>query len=207
MATVNGSAAIAWMRAHGTNTPGDCLNTVWQAYGSHDSIGPHAGQYPDAIDGWNYATDKHAGDEQPPAGVPVYFGVSPTRTDADRAAGDVCISLGGGQLIATDAAGNGRIGITTITQRAAQTARPYLGWTGDFLGYTVTYTPTTNTTTTKGTDMLIGIKGKAGARRGGSYYVNGGVAHFIGAGIPAGVPTYTDEGEIAALQHVISGLA
>ncbi len=59
MATVDGGTAIAWMRAKGSNVPGMCLNTVWQAYGSHSSIGPHAGQYPTALDGWNYATKRH----------------------------------------------------------------------------------------------------------------------------------------------------
>lgn len=139
MSTVDGAAAIAWMRRKGTNVPGSCLNTVWQAYGSHNSIGPHAGNYPNAINGWEYAAKRHAGDTNPPAGVPVYFGPSATRTDSDAAAGDVVISLGGGRVIATDVGGAGHIGETTIAARAAQISRPYLGWTDDFLGYDVAY--------------------------------------------------------------------
>lgn len=143
MTTVDGDQAIAWMRAKGTNVPGSCLNTCWQAYGSHPSIGAHAGQYPDAIDGWDYATKRHPGDMNPPAGYPVWFGVSPTRTDSDAGAGDVVISLGGGQVIATDANGiGGRIGVTSIAARAARIQRPYLGWTEDFLGYDVVATST-----------------------------------------------------------------
>lgn len=143
MSTVSGDAAIAWMRAQGTNVPGSCLNTCWQAYGSHPSIGDHAGQYPDAIDGWNYATKHHPGDIYPPAGYPVWFGPSPTRTDSNAGAGDVVISIGGGQIIGTDANGiGGRIGIMTIPARAAQIQRPYLGWTEDFLGYDVVTTST-----------------------------------------------------------------
>lgn len=137
MATVSGKAAIAWMRSHSTNAPGMCLNTVWQSYGSHDSIGDHAGQYPDAMSGWNYAKRRHPGDANPPAGVPVYFGVSPTRTDANARAGDVMVSLGGGMLIGTDVGGAGRIGTISIADRARAISRPYLGWTEDFLGYDV----------------------------------------------------------------------
>lgn len=154
MATVDGSAAIAWMQQKGTNVPGSCLNTVWQAYGSHSSIGPHAGQYPTALFGWNYATRHHPGDMNPPAGFPVWFGPSPTRTDSDAGAGDVVISLGGGRVIATDVGGAGRIGVTTIPARAAQISRPYLGWTEDFLGYDVTVgaalASTTSTPLTEG---------------------------------------------------------
>jgi hypothetical protein len=135
--TINGDAAIAWMRAHSANTPGMCLNTVWQAYGSHDSIGAYAGQYPDALSAWTHATVKHPGDFNPPAGVPVYFGVSPTRTDSNAAAGDVVLSLGGGNVIGTDVGGAGRIGVTTIRARGAAISRPYLGWCEDFLGYSV----------------------------------------------------------------------
>ena len=137
MATLSGAAAIAWMRAHRTNVPGMCLNTCWQAYGSHNSIGPHAGQYPDAMSGWNYAQRRHVGDATPPPGVPVWFGVSPTRTDANARAGDVVISLGGGRVIGTDVGGAGRIGETTIAARAAAISRPFLGWTEDFLGYDI----------------------------------------------------------------------
>ena len=112
---------------------------VWQAYGSHPSIGTYAGQYPDALSAWNHAELKHVGDKNPPAGVPVYFGVSPTRTDANKAAGDVVISLGNGLVIGTDVGGAGHIGITSITDRAAAISRPYLGWAADFCGYDVIY--------------------------------------------------------------------
>lgn len=155
MPTVSGDAAIAWMRAKGTNVPGSCLNTVWQAYGSHPSVGAHAGGYPDAIEGWTYATKRHPGDANPPAGFPVWFGVSPTRTDANASAGDVVISLGGGQVIATDANGiGGRIGVTTIAARAAIIQRPYLGWTEDFLGYDVVTTSAASSGSTLLEDFL-----------------------------------------------------
>lgn len=143
---LSGESAIAWEQARGWNQPGACLNTVWQAYGSYQSVGPGAGQYPNAIDGWNFAEQKHPGDYDPPRGVPVYLdAVDGPRWGGDAVyyAGDVCISLGGGQLLATDWPNSGTIGICTIEQRCNQTARPYLGWCGDFLGYQVAEGDTT----------------------------------------------------------------
>ena len=134
MTDLDASAGAAHYAAQTTNVPGMCLNEVWKAYGSHNSIGPHAGQYPTALSGWNYATQKHT-DANPPYGAPVYFGISPTRTDKNKAAGDVCISLGGGLLRCSDGGGSGRMATMTIAARAKQIARPYLGWTSDFLGY------------------------------------------------------------------------
>jgi GH25 family lysozyme M1 (1,4-beta-N-acetylmuramidase) len=135
MANIDAQAGLARARTHTTNTPGTCLGFVYAAYGSVQSIGPHAGQYPVALNGWLYSTQQHAGDWNPPVGVPVYFGVSPTRTDKNKAAGDVGISIGGGNGFFTDAAGNGRTGVMSLAARAKQTARPYLGWTSDFLGH------------------------------------------------------------------------
>lgn len=145
MSTLNGDAAVAAMNARVTNVPGTCLNTCWQAYGSHPSIGPHAGQYPDAINGWQYATKRHPGDYNPPAGYPVYFdALSRPRYagDTNYASGDVVISIGGGRVRCTDGAGSGRMGTMTIAQRAAQIGRTYLGWTEDFLGYDIVTTTT-----------------------------------------------------------------
>lgn len=156
MPTLNGDAAIQWMRAKVTNVPGSCLNTIWQAYGSHLSVGPHAGQYPDAIDGWRYATRKHPGDPTPPAGFPVYFDAL-TRPryagDTNYASGDIVLSLGGGQVICTDGAGAGRISVMSITQRARQIGRTYLGWAEDFLGYDVV----TTTSAASGATLLGGF--------------------------------------------------
>lgn len=169
MPTVSGDQAISWMRGRiplgsKANVPGSCLNTCWRAYGSHDSIGPHAGQYPNAVDGWNYATKRHPGDMNPPAGFPVFFGVSPTRTDANAKAGDVMVSAGGGFLIGTDVGGAGRIGTISVAARARAISRPYLGWTEDFLGYDVVSTAFSSSdstpiappasTTPEGDDMI-----------------------------------------------------
>lgn len=114
---------------------GRCLANVylWMLNG-RSSTGPGAGKFATAMDGWNYAERKHAGDLNAPAGVAVYFGPSPTRTDKNKNAGDVGLSIGGGLGIFTDANG-ARVGIMSFQARAIQTQRPYLGWTEDFLGY------------------------------------------------------------------------
>jgi hypothetical protein len=145
---LNGQAAIDWMRAKRTNIPGSCLNTVWQAYGAHSSIGAHAGQYPDAIDGWLYATKRHPNDLNPPSGFPVWYGPSPTRTDDNAGAGDVVISIGNGQIIGTDVGGAGRIGVMSLISRGQIIQRPYLGWTEDFLGYDIDTLNTASLNTT-----------------------------------------------------------
>jgi hypothetical protein len=77
--------------------------------------------------------------------VPVFFGPSPPRTDNNNHAGDVAWSMGGGLIRVTDYPTNGRMGTCTIAQRAAQTARPYLGWTEDFCGAPVSFTASTPT--------------------------------------------------------------
>ena len=60
--------------------------------------------------------------------------------------------------------------------------------------------------------MYIKIKGKAGARRGGTYVVFADgdgkySAVFIGTGGPADLVAVTDDRQITALQERISGLA
>ena len=135
MADIDALAGLASAQSKTSNRPGTCLGEVYADYGSVQSIGPGAGQYGIAVAGWNFSADQHPGDTAAPAGVPVYFGVSPTRTDRNAAAGDVGISVGGGSGWFTDARGAGIPGVMTFEARAAQCRRPYLGWTGDFLGH------------------------------------------------------------------------
>lgn len=115
---------------------GACLANVYKWFGSVQSVGPGAGQYDWAIKGWNFAAYKHAGDWNPPPGVPVYFGTDTPRTDKNAPAGDVALSIGGGRVVCTDSP-SGNTGIMTISARAVQTRRNYLGWTADFLGHPV----------------------------------------------------------------------
>ena len=137
MATVDGIDAIAQMRAFRTNQVGWCLGTVWDAY-AVSKVGQVGGSYATAQDAFNATRLRHP-DRTPPAGVPVWLGPSPTRTDANAAAGDVAISIGGGLLVATDYPYGGVIGTCSIDQREQQTQRPYLGWSEDICGYQVIY--------------------------------------------------------------------
>lgn len=86
----------------------------------------------------------------------------------------------------------------------------FYGDANTWRAYVNKQTPTTNPDDggiLKGTDdMLIGIQGKAGVRRGGLFYVSGGVAKFIGPGVPTGIPIMTDEAEIQSLQSHVTGL-
>lgn len=118
---------------------GACLANVYQDFGgpAWSSTGPGAGKFGTAIAGWNFAVYRHAGDWNPPPGVPVYFGVDTPRTDGNAKAGDVVLSLGGGMCVATDGPRTGNSEIMTLSARAAQVRRNYLGWTADFLGYPV----------------------------------------------------------------------
>lgn len=137
MANVDATAGANRYNAKTTNKPGMCLWEVQvNGYGpaAMPSTGPHAGQYPIAYNGWLYATQRFT-DANPPKGAAVYFGPSPTRTDKNKNAGDVCISLGGGLIRCSDGAGAGRMATMTIAARAKAIARPYLGYTTDFLGH------------------------------------------------------------------------
>lgn len=127
MPTVDGVAAAHTLLSFTRVTPGYCLYYVWQAYKAHGATS--SATYPTAYSAWQASAYKHAGDYNPPAGVPVYLG---PRSGSN--AGDVMISLGGGKCAATDWPHNGVTGVCTIAQRMAQTNRPYLGWTEDILG-------------------------------------------------------------------------
>jgi hypothetical protein len=116
-----------------------CLFNVFTWFGSVDSIGPGSGHYSVAIAGWDYTpeSERHTGDFNAPAGVPVYFDrlTRPRYTgDKNFAAGDVGLSVGNGYAIFTDSP-TGNTGIMSIRARAAQIGRRYLGWTESFLGH------------------------------------------------------------------------
>ena len=137
MGTIDGLAGLARARSKATNRVGMCFAEVSDDYGHPKVVGPAPGGFAFAINGWQAATQRHEGDYNAPAGAPVWFGESPTRTDKNKNAGDVGISMGGGVGWFTDAAGNGKPGAMTIAARAKQIARPYLGWTGDYIGNTL----------------------------------------------------------------------
>lgn len=140
MALIDSGLFLARARAAvgSSITPqGMCLNFVWRMAGGMSSVGNAVGRLDTAFNSWQAADDKHHGDRNPPAGVALHYGPSPTRTDRNKNAGDVTVSIGGGLQIATDVSGS-RVGIMTIAAREKQTQRPYLGWAGDLGGHKFT---------------------------------------------------------------------
>ncbi len=139
MATIDSAAFLARARAAvglARYPQGMCLNFVWLMAGAIQSIPPALGRMDTAQHAWEAVEekDRHHGDWNPPAGVAVFFGPSPTRTDRNKNAGDVAVSIGGGLIIATDASG-AVVGVMTIAARAKQTQRPYLGWSETLGGH------------------------------------------------------------------------
>lgn len=124
---VDGVAAANTLLSYTNITPGYCLKYVWNAYAAHGAVSNQT--FPTAYSAWLGSSGQHPGDRNPPAGVPVYWGPR-----ANSSAGDVVISLGNGQVAATDWPYNGRTGVCTIDQREAQISRPYLGWTDNMIG-------------------------------------------------------------------------
>lgn len=131
--SVDGTRAIAYMRSLGTLARhGYCLYYVWKAYASAGArTNLSAGT---ALQAWHLSNGKHAGDWNPPAGVPVWFGSKP-----GSSAGDVVISLGNGRVIATDQPRYGVVGECTIAERQALIGRPYLGWTDHIFDAPITH--------------------------------------------------------------------
>ncbi len=138
MADLDGQKALAYGVAHPNNVQNQCLGQVYADYGSVPSIGPHAGQYPIAYNGWLYSPHQVSDNGGPiNGGYPVWFGISPTRTDRNKAAGDVGLAANNRIGWFTDANGAGHSGYMTFEARAKQTSRPFLGHTTDFLGHPV----------------------------------------------------------------------
>ncbi|GAA4176615.1 hypothetical protein [Gryllotalpicola koreensis] len=177
--TIDGIKTMQILLAKTTNKVGYCAETDWEAAkaSAPGIVGDRS--YPNAYAVWQGAQKKHAGDRNPPAGVPVFLGPSPTRTDANKNAGDQAWSLGGGLIRATDYPRNGVMGTCTIAQREAQTQRPYLGWTEDLCGVPISFPsssqPAAASPATQEADMSFSIVPYAGTN--GGIYV---VSHITG---------------------------
>jgi len=143
VAVIDGLAMVARARAFVGRSiipQGMCLNFVWLRAGGLSSIGASVGRMRTAFESWaaTPAAHQHHGDWNAPIGAVVHYGPSPTRRDKNRNAGDIGISIGGGYGIFTDAAGQGsRVGIMSLRARAAQIARPYLGWADSLGGHII----------------------------------------------------------------------
>lgn len=83
------------------------------------------GGFPTATAGWIGARYKHAGDLNPPAGVPVWW---------SGGAGHVALSIGSGKIISTDWPHTGIVGQTTIAEMNRRWHKTYKGWSEDIDG-------------------------------------------------------------------------
>lgn len=136
MSTIDVTDAPQRLLANKTVTPGHCLQ--------YNSRAIRNGQPPliwqgldTAWDCWQYACgDKHDS-WNVPLGFPAFLGQKPGSPD-----GDVILSRGDGTFAATDYPRWGVVGVCTLEQRETQTGRKYVGYAGEFLGYTLTNTTT-----------------------------------------------------------------
>jgi hypothetical protein len=100
------------------NSPGMCLqqSRIWAGI---------AARYPDAATAWRNVDDKHR-DRRPPRGAAVYW------TGGSRGYGHIAISVGGGKVRSTDAAGVGRVATRTLGWFGRHwTSLTYAGWAWD----------------------------------------------------------------------------
>lgn len=126
------SGAAARLLANANVIPDSCLFYCSQAiFGPYRVDGVHAlTPASKADDVWTYSGKRHPGDYNVPFGFPVVF----ARARADGS-GDVGISVGGGIAAFTDTPSIGKTGLLSIAEREKQIQNPYLGWTGDYLGW------------------------------------------------------------------------
>lgn len=154
---------------------GTCLMWVRETFGFQTD--PVSGNPPTAAEGWAQVPsgDKHAGDTNPPAGVPVYW------TGGSSGAGHVAISAGGGNVYSTDFGqsgylGDGRVHASSINAINTDKNLHYAGW-APYVGPspisgagqygTVYNTPGTGETTVSGSAPTSG--GDTSAASGSSF--------------------------------------
>jgi len=119
-----------------TNDYGMCQQWTRTRFGA-PSVGDYDGDgAADAEDGWKAAKHRHPGDRNPPRGVPVYY------DGGSRDNGHAAVSLGGGKIRSTDAAGRERVGTVDLGWPERAWGMRYLGWAEDLGGQVVPLPPT-----------------------------------------------------------------
>lgn len=120
--------AVASALASTTNTPRYCARWTRERFGV-GALGDFDGDgAADAEDMWKAAKIRYQGDTNPPAGVPVYWG------GGSQDNGHIAVSLGGGMIRSTDAAGAGKVGTVPLDFPTRAWGMPYLGWSDDLYG-------------------------------------------------------------------------
>lgn len=141
MPTIDVTGAADRLLANKTVKPGYCLEYVSRAIRNGESPLDWDGLN-NAWNCWRYACDDKHTSRNVPLGFPAFLGPKSTSS-----AGDVIISRGDGTFAATDWPVWGTVGICTLEEREDQTGRTYVGYAGEFLGYTLTSTTTAGTGT------------------------------------------------------------
>jgi hypothetical protein len=75
-----------------------------------------------ALDQWNHASEKHAGDTNPPAGALVFW-------KTGNPAGHVAVSMGNGMVASSDIRRPGKIDIVPLSEITTKWHADYQGWT------------------------------------------------------------------------------
>lgn len=116
------------------NVPGTCQLWTRTQYGAPSAGDRDRDGDADAVDGWQSepTAARHAGDRNPPRGVPVAF------SGGSRGYGHRAISLGDGKIRSTDMTATGYkagvVGTTTISQIERSMGVSYLGWSETITG-------------------------------------------------------------------------
>ena len=128
--TASRQQAVANALASTTNTPRYCARWTRERFGVA-ALGDYDGDgAADAEDMWKAARVRHE-DDNPPAGVPVYWG------GGSQDNGHAAVSLGGGMIRSTDAGGPGRVASVPLDFPTRQWGMPYLGWSEDLYGHVI----------------------------------------------------------------------
>lgn len=98
-----------------TNDPGMCLQ--WSR-----TRADIAALFPDAATAWRNAFHRHKGDRDPPRGAMVYW------LGGSHGYGHIAVSVGGGRVRSTDAAGAGNVATVALSWPEDHWGLPYAGW-------------------------------------------------------------------------------
>ena len=113
-------ASVAAARRQLTCKVGMCLSYVQEWLGGVHGI-------PVAAAAWDASKQKHPGDKNPPAGVPVFWHPRPGGSKF----GHIALSVGNGRIRTTDFPKRGMVSETKIDNIQKRWGLVYAGWAGD----------------------------------------------------------------------------
>lgn len=196
-----------WLAGYRRDWDQLCQALMWQLCNRFGSI---ASTPPSAIEA--YQMERNAGrivQGTPPAGTFVYWDIG-SYGHVGFVMNDGRVLMATSHLAAewvdTDAGWN------TLDAYSAATGATYLGYSWRNGGNVCPFTADAGTSgggsspvpIDEETEMIVNIQGKSGVRNGGAYYIEAGVATFLGGNVD-GVPTLTfDQG--TALAKRVSGI-